>query len=223
MNKLNPRFWATVGNEHREIVSVTRNEYGDIILALDGGEVWRFTPRNPKIETPPPERIAVAGRMRDSRTGAETSLAVVVLKDPKETIHGNLKVIPAPVAAANTAPPTEPPTLTTASLYDLSERCSKELPYRKKPSHWDVFIAAWKDGMNPYEMERRRHWKRRTCASRLKEIESKLLNGNKISSLKFDDSVFEEYERMVEAGREHGVRLRPHVLLEDDDDLQEKY
>lgn len=90
-----PRFWSTETLEHREIVAVAANDYGDILLTLDGGEVWRFTPHTP---TPPPDakRVKLAGHMRHSVTKALAPNAIIMLRAPEEKIGGNLKIIPAP-------------------------------------------------------------------------------------------------------------------------------
>lgn len=92
---MNPRFWSTETMEHREIVAVAANDYGDILLTLDGGEVWSFTPRTP---TPPPDaaRVKLAGHMRHSVTKALTPNAIILLRAPEEKIGGNLKIVPAP-------------------------------------------------------------------------------------------------------------------------------
>lgn len=223
-----PRFWSTETLEHREIVAVAANDYGDIVLTLDGGEVWRFTPHTP---TPPPDakRVKLAGHMRHSVTKALAPNAIIMLRAPEEKIGGNLKIIPAPqpkgATTAAPAPPPEPLTLSAALLLEIAEKCAKELHPRatKQPYHWDVFLAAWKDGQSTRDMERRRKWKRSTCRLRLHEIETELLHGCKIASFKFDDSAFKEVQRSLAAGRKHGAFIRAGALLENEYDREEDY
>jgi len=123
------------------------------------------------------------------------------------------------------APPPEPLTLSAALLLEIAEKCAKELHPRatKQPYHWDVFLAAWKDGQSTRDMERRRKWKRSTCRLRLHEIETELLHGCKIASFKFDDSAFKEVQRSLAAGRKHGAFIRAGALLENEYDREEDY
>lgn len=86
------RIWT--GTEWRELHRVGRSEQGDMLLMLDGGDVWQFTPRDPSVKTPSMGRIEHASCMRDSKTGAETPLAVIVLEKPHEEIRGNLRKRP---------------------------------------------------------------------------------------------------------------------------------
>jgi len=98
------RIWRCDTCEYRELLSVTRNEYKDVVLTLDGGEVLQFTPRN-DMPTPPLERIELAGRGRDSKTKELSEVAFIVLKNPRESFTGNIRVFTAarpPVDAVTT-------------------------------------------------------------------------------------------------------------------------
>lgn len=93
------RIWTngTELSEWRELHHIGRNEYGDIVFTLEGGEQWQFTPRKGEaVELPPPERVHILGFGRDTKTGKLTPISFLVLKEPKESFTGNLKVIKPP-------------------------------------------------------------------------------------------------------------------------------
>jgi hypothetical protein len=91
-------------SEWRELHAITRNEYGDIVFELDGGELWQFTPGTGQaLDIPPPERVHILGYGRDSKTGHVTGvICFLALKEPRQSYTGNLKVI-----KKTTAPPSE--------------------------------------------------------------------------------------------------------------------
>lgn len=97
---MNHRIW-TGGDrkEWRELLAIARNDYGDILLTLDGGEVWQFTPQQKDVPTPDPARIDIVGHGVNSKTGELTTLAFLILKDPKKDYTGNLRIVPAPTPA----------------------------------------------------------------------------------------------------------------------------
>jgi len=76
-------------------LEVGQNDYGDILLTLDGGEIWQFTPHQIMRETPTAARVEQVGRGRDSVTKLETEIAFLILRNPKQTFTGNLRVLPA--------------------------------------------------------------------------------------------------------------------------------
>lgn len=95
--KKNHRFWSFTTNEQREILNMTTNEYGDFVFTLDGGEIWQFTPHQDKqIDVLEIDRIEGLGRGHDSKTGAPSPMSFLVLKNPKKTYTGNIRVLPRP-------------------------------------------------------------------------------------------------------------------------------
>ncbi|NCD22914.1 MAG: hypothetical protein EOL90_08260 [Spartobacteria bacterium] len=90
------RIWTTGAtvNEWRELCSIGSNEFGDVLLTLDGGEVWQFTPHKPLENTPRIDEVTHAGIMRDSKTNIPTSLAYMILQEPRRELHGNIRVLP---------------------------------------------------------------------------------------------------------------------------------
>ena len=92
MTKLNHRIWCCDRKEHRELLSVKRNEYGDILFELDSGLTRQFTPHS-KVEDFSLERVHIVGLGYDSKTGLLGLLGHVVLKNPQESFGGNLRDI----------------------------------------------------------------------------------------------------------------------------------
>ena len=100
------RIWTTfsAGGEYagawRELHEIKRNERGDFLFALDGGEVWQFTPNKPMKQTPNVAEVDLLGIGKDSKTGKPCSIiAFMVLKNPKRDFTGNLRILP-PVSEA---------------------------------------------------------------------------------------------------------------------------
>jgi hypothetical protein len=112
--------------------------------------------------------------------------------------------------------PTRRLTPSAAALLAIAIGCPKlDRRNRRPPSHWEVFLAAWREGMNDYDMERRFHWPRRTAAMRLRAIETTYLNGEKVSNMLFDPVVFKGVQEQMRAGRESGARyVRPESMLD---------
>lgn len=117
------RIWTeapTKPGEYRELIAVTGNEYGDILLTLDGGEVWQFTPNKKQKNHPvKPESIGGVFYGKDPcgpLPGGETEEELVthvwpfsIQLDPRSKdfqvseIRGNVRILPAPEPVAATA------------------------------------------------------------------------------------------------------------------------
>ena len=91
---MNKRIWFSTTSEHREIEKLERNQHKDILIQLDGGEIWQFTPHQKGIKTPPVSRISNLGHGTDMKTGKVSSLAWLSLENPTEHIEGNLRKLP---------------------------------------------------------------------------------------------------------------------------------
>ena len=105
------------------------------------------------------------------------------------------------------AAPAKSLTTTEALLLQVAVKCSElDTKTRKKPSHWDVFLAAWKDGMNDYDMEKRKHWPRRTAGTRLRNVERTLLSGAKISALHFDPAILNSVQAQLKLAHDHHAK-----------------
>lgn len=113
------RIWNSTTEEHRELERLKRNEHKDILLHLDGGEVWQFTPESLDIGTPAIERIKLFGHCKDSKTGERSPLAAICLENPKETIWGNLRKLP--VAECDTQKPNRKPKRGAKPKYGAKE------------------------------------------------------------------------------------------------------
>ena len=88
---MNKRIWFSTTSEHREIEKLERNQHKDILIHLDGGEIWQFTPHQKGIKNPPVSRIKQIGNGVETKTGKPSSLAWIILENPKENIEGNLR------------------------------------------------------------------------------------------------------------------------------------
>lgn len=84
---------------------------------------------------------------------------------------------------------------------------------RPKPTHAHVFRAAWVDGLNGYQMEKRCGWPRRTAETRLRAIEKKCLNGRRVASYAYDPGILKNVEAQLAEGRSRGVRIDKASLL----------
>jgi len=96
MEKLNPRFWSSETKEWRELIAIKKNGYGDIVLTLDGGEVWQYTPHQEKTPLFERERLKLCGRgviSSGPKVGQKPLYCFLILKDPEEKFTGNLKII----------------------------------------------------------------------------------------------------------------------------------
>ena len=86
---------------------------------------------------------------------------------------------------------------------------------RRRPSHWEVFLAAWKDGMSAYEMTRRHGWNRRTADGRLSNVQRSFLHGAKISQFQFSPAILRNVEAEISAAHEHNAeRIDPRAFLD---------
>lgn len=101
------RIWTCAKNKAdncwRELKSVVRNTFGDIVLTLDAGEIWQFTPHKP-VDAFAVSRVKQAGYMHNRQTGEATPLACIILKEPQETIGGNLRILPRDAAPVEDEP-----------------------------------------------------------------------------------------------------------------------
>ena len=125
--KMNHRFWSSTTKENREILNMTKNEYGDFVFTLDGGEVWQFTPHQ-KIDVLEIERIKLMGRGTDSKTKAPSLISFLVLKNPKESYTGNIRIFPTTPEKEpkNAAKP--PAKRKAVSLKDAAKICGVSVP-----------------------------------------------------------------------------------------------
>lgn len=98
--KLPHRIWTNgplVGS-HRDLIAITRTERGELLFELDGGEKWTFTTRE-KITAPKIEEVDILGYARNSRTGAVTNIAHLILREPKRVYQGNISITTAEASA----------------------------------------------------------------------------------------------------------------------------
>ncbi len=91
-SNLNHRIWLCDIKEYRQLLSVKRNEYGDLLFEVDGGLVLEFI-HKPPLEPPPIERVAILGRMQDSKTKLPAERASLLLQNPREHFCGNIRHI----------------------------------------------------------------------------------------------------------------------------------
>lgn len=109
MKKLNPRFWSSETKEYRELLKVETNAHGDIVMTLDGGEVWQYTPHQP---TPlfTKERLKICGRgviTNGMNSGKKGLYCFLHLQNPTEKLTGNLRIIPPPAQHSERLKPRE--------------------------------------------------------------------------------------------------------------------
>ena len=101
------------------------------------------------------------------------------------------------------------------ALFKLANEClALDKSIRTPPPHSAVLRAALIDRMNPYDMERKNKWPRKTAELRLKNIETNLLNGAKISHLHVDTSVFKNVDAQIDAARQKGRKVHSPALLD---------
>jgi hypothetical protein len=113
------------------------------------------------------------------------------------------------------AAPLEELTISEKMLFKLLTDCQNlDKATRKPPSHANVFLAAWKEGLSSYDMERKKGWNARTARSRLKTIEECLLNGTKVSQLQHNDSILRKVEEQLKAAHDHSVRINRRAMLD---------
>lgn len=116
----------------------------------------------------------------------------------------------------------EPLTVTEAMLFKIAMGCP-DLDRKtrgKPPNHWQAFLAAWKDGMNDYDMQARHKWPRRTAGNRLRAVECAFLGGVKVSELLFDPAILQNVEKQLKAAHEkHAKKIwRPDLLNDTSED-----
>ena len=94
---MSARIWTTFerggnhGGEYRELENVSRNERGDFVFTLDGGERWQFTPHNQIAPTV--ENVKQLGIGKDGKTGKPSMLAFLILTSGEKCV-GNLRIFP---------------------------------------------------------------------------------------------------------------------------------
>ena len=94
---MSARIWTTFerggnhGGEYRELENVSRNERGDFVFTLDGGERWQFTPHN--SIAPTVENVKQLGIGKDGKTGKPSMLAFLILTSGEKCV-GNLRIFP---------------------------------------------------------------------------------------------------------------------------------
>ena len=104
------RIWTNYGP--RELHHTSRNDYGDILLTLDGGEVWQFTPGNPRNPVLPSvdEVESIGGRIPFDSIANPTKIGFIGLKNPARDLCGNFRILPPQSKAAKDEPaPRKPP------------------------------------------------------------------------------------------------------------------
>ncbi len=115
----------------RELHRIVRNQYGDIVLILDGGDLWQFTPHKADTETPIVDRVSQIGYSRfvtGPLTGQIAPIVILHLKNPKEIINGNLRIIrPAAIPA-----PKHSKRTTNAGRHAQKENAKKRAYIRKE-------------------------------------------------------------------------------------------
>ena len=113
-------------------------------------------------------------------------------------------------------------TMTEVALFKIAIECPKlDESSRKTPGHWNVFLAAWKDRLSGYKMERQRKWKRSTVRNRLAMIEKTLLHGEKIERFAYDSGILTNVEKQLAAGREQGATIHRKSLLDNTTETNE--
>jgi len=96
-------YTQQAGNTFRELHDITKNEYGDILLTIDGGEQINFTPQPgfkgatiPKLET---VKAVAQGRPRLS-----------IIKTTDTAIWGDMRITPSAAKPEAPKPNIEPNT-----------------------------------------------------------------------------------------------------------------
>jgi hypothetical protein len=128
MEKLNHRIWCCDLMENRELLSVKRNAYGDILFELDGGLTRQFTPHS-VIDEFALERVHILGRMQDSITKKPSMIASLVLQNPRGGGTGNIRDIQTPVpepSKGKTKPRLE------VTVKDAAKKCDVSVSTIKK-------------------------------------------------------------------------------------------
>lgn len=105
------RIWTNYGP--RELHAISRNDYGDILLTLDGGEVWQFTPGNPRNPVLPRvyEVESIGGRVPFDSIANPTKIGFIGMKRPAGDLCGNFRILPpqSKTATEGAAPRKPPP------------------------------------------------------------------------------------------------------------------
>jgi nucleoside phosphorylase len=146
------RIWT--GDVHRELYEIVRNEWDDILLALDGGEIWQFTPRDKNVETPYCDEVENVSIMRDSKTGQPSFIACMILSNPRRTLFGNVRKFPAPAALAAAASHTQREKVDVAILTVLPDEfnavCGKLTDVESWPGTAEMpNLYAWRLAVIP--------------------------------------------------------------------------
>ena len=75
----------------RELHKVGRNDHGDILLTLDGGEVWQFTPNDEGLTTPRLDEVDSIA-VRQGSVKWLPILDVLWLKNPERVYGGTIRI-----------------------------------------------------------------------------------------------------------------------------------
>jgi hypothetical protein len=112
----------------------------------------------------------------------------------------------------------EPLTMTEQLLLKIAMACSgldeKIKKRTKTPSHWNVFLAVWKDRLSQNEMARKFKCPPTTAGFRLRNVEKNILGGSKVSALCFDGGILDNVNAQLESARKHGRKAHHADLLD---------
>ena len=139
------------GGEVRDLYRITRNEHGDFLFHLDGGEVWQYTElkREKRISEPTVENIMQIGSgVKDGKP--LPFMCFLVLKN-KEFSTGNLRKFPpkADAAAQSVGNPVEEVVKRIESLIDegvgqIAKAAQDATLPPGKRKWWENLLAAFK-------------------------------------------------------------------------------
>lgn len=104
MSKRIETYLQTVGHCPRELRRISRNEHGDILLVMDGGEIWQFTPQPRLRDCPTPALEKIQSVSQSSRGW----LSTITLCNPGGAIWGDIRILPASEEPAPRKPPPNP-------------------------------------------------------------------------------------------------------------------
>lgn len=104
MSKRIETYLQTVGHCPRELRRISRNEHGDILLVMDGGEIWQFTPQPRLRDCPTPALEKIQSVSQSSRGW----LSTITLCNPGGAIWGDIRILPASEEPAPRKPSPNP-------------------------------------------------------------------------------------------------------------------
>lgn len=129
MEKLNHRVELHDLAEHRELLSVKRNQYGDLLFELEGGLIRQFTPQKRfaqsinEMKLFPVERVSLICKSKKSL------LSIVRFQNPIMDFFGDIRDIQTPQAATPDKPKKSRPPVTVA---DAATLCGVSVSLIKK-------------------------------------------------------------------------------------------